>query len=173
MGSHTVSPSFFTGGDLNGELDALGIIFRRYVAVVLIFGECLLQYIAELHLCPCSTRFYICQHALECGHIAGDLTHFAEWLVNTFELLTDDLKLLSRRLESVSVNFSSTVMRICSSFFSLFSCRAVKLFVSVSLICSFCRALTRAFAQVFSQCFPAKLLGFVLRRCLFFHSAPY
>ena len=69
---------FFTGGDLNGELDALGIIFRRYVAVVLIFGECLLQYIAELHLCPCSTRFYICQHALECGHIAGDLTHFAE-----------------------------------------------------------------------------------------------
>ena len=69
---------FFTGGDLNGEFDALGIIFRRYVAVVLIFGECLLQYIAELHLCPCSARLHICQHALECGHIAGDLTHFAE-----------------------------------------------------------------------------------------------
>ena len=113
-------------GQADRELDArVAARHRLDVARVLLGREHLLEQAGQLHFAEDAARLHVGQHALERADVAGQrsASRPGRWCTCSSRSATC-LKLSPRRCSSVACSFSSTVARICSSFFSLPSCSA-------------------------------------------------
>ena len=93
----------------------------------------------KLHLAIGPADLHVGQHALEVADVGGEALHFAEAFVHAVELVDDPRKAIRpSRASSVVCSFSSTVLRISSSF-AAFSWRRMSSrpsTVSRSAVCS-------------------------------------